>query len=118
MRILVTGATGYVGGRLVPRLLSAGHRLRVLARDPGRLAGRTWAREVDIARGDVLAPETLPAALAGIEAAYYLVHSMGDEPGFPERDLTAARNFGAATPSTSGAWRRSILRRCSACVPR
>lgn len=64
MDVLVTGATGYVGGRLVPRLLEAGHRVRVLARDPGRLAGRPWLARVEVVRGDVLDPATLPAALA------------------------------------------------------
>jgi len=94
--VLVTGATGYVGGRLVPRLLDAGHRVRVLARDPARLAGRPWLPRVEVVRGDVLDPATLPAALAGTEAAYYLVHSMGDTASFAERDLEAAAAFGAA----------------------
>lgn len=96
LRVLVTGATGYVGGRLVPRLLAAGHRVRVLARDPERLAGRRWAGEVEAVRGDLLAPETLGAALQGIDAAFYLVHSMDEKPGFEERDLRAAGNFAAA----------------------
>ena len=52
--VLVTGATGYVGGRLVPRLLAAGYRVRVLVRDPRRLQGRTWLAQVDVAQGDVL----------------------------------------------------------------
>jgi uncharacterized protein YbjT (DUF2867 family) len=94
--VLVTGATGYVGGRLVPRLLDAGHRVRVLARDPARLAGRPWLPRVEVVRGDVLDPATLPAALAGTEAAYYLVHSMGDSASFAERDLAAASAFGTA----------------------
>lgn len=93
---LVTGATGYVGGRLVPRLLAAGRRVRVLARDPARLAGRPWAGEVEIARGDVHDPVTLGPALAGIEVAYYLVHSMGDHGAFADRDREAARAFGEA----------------------
>jgi uncharacterized protein YbjT (DUF2867 family) len=96
MRVLVTGATGYVGSLLVPRLLSAGHAVRVLARDPARVAGRPWAGDVEVARGDVLDPSTLVPALAGIDAAYYLVHSMGERSRFHERDLAAAGNFGAA----------------------
>ncbi|MFL5301344.1 MAG: DUF2867 domain-containing protein [Anaeromyxobacteraceae bacterium] len=96
MRILVTGATGYVGSLLVPRLLEAGHVLRVLARDPARAAGRTWAPRVEVARGDVLTPASLAPALEGVEAAYYLVHSMGPQPRFHERDLAAAGNFAAA----------------------
>jgi len=50
--ILVTGATGYVGGRLVPRLLAAGYRVRCLVRDPARLQGRAWLKQVELARGD------------------------------------------------------------------
>jgi uncharacterized protein YbjT (DUF2867 family) len=96
VQILVTGATGYVGGQLVPRLLAAGHRVRVLARDPARLAGRSWASAVEAMRGDVLDPASLPSALAGVDAAYYLVHSMGSSGAFEERDVTAAANFGNA----------------------
>lgn len=95
-RILVTGATGYVGGRLVPRLLAAGHSVRCLVRDPLRLRGRAWFGRVELVPGDVLVPATLPAALAGVEVAYYFVHSLGGGAAFSERDVTAARNFGAA----------------------
>jgi len=94
--ILVTGATGYVGGRLVPRLLEAGRRVRVLVRDPQRLQGRDWAAGVDVVAGDVLRPETLGAAVAGVGVAFYLVHSMARGAGFHERDLAAARAFGRA----------------------
>lgn len=94
--LLVTGATGYVGGRLIPLLLAAGHRVRVLARDPARLQGRPWLAQVEVVQGDVLQAQTLPAAMAGITAAYYLVHSMSDSPDFHERDVTAATNFGRA----------------------
>ena len=71
--VLVTGVTGYIGGRLVPMLLEQGYRVRVLVRDPVRLQGRAWLDQVDVAKGDVLEPETLDAALAGIDAAYYLI---------------------------------------------
>ena len=94
--ILVTGSTGYVGGRLVPRLLEAGKRVRVLVRDPVRLQGRDWAPRVEVATGDVLRPETLGGALHGVDVAYYLVHSMARGEGFHERDLAAARAFGRA----------------------
>ena len=94
--ILVTGATGYVGGRLVPRLLEAGYQVRCLVRDPARLKGRPWFDSVDIIQGDVLKPETLPAAVEGIHTAFYMVHSMKDSANFHQRDVTAARNFGNA----------------------
>lgn len=96
--VLVTGATGYVGGRLVPRLLEAGYRVRVLVRDPERLQGRPWRDRVEVLRGDVFEPTTLLPALAGASAAYYLVHSMQKAPAgagdFHARDLRAARTFG------------------------
>ena len=94
--VLVSGATGYIGGRLVSRLLAAGHRVRVLVRDPGRLQGRAWRTQVGIAQGDVLDPTTLPGALTGVHTAYYLIHSMLGGDDFHARDLAAARNFGRA----------------------
>src|SRR3954447_13833868 len=77
MRCLVTGATGYIGGRLAPRLLDAGHTVRCLSRSAGRLRDVPWAARVEIAEGDLADPATLPDALAGIDVAYYLVHSLG-----------------------------------------
>jgi len=94
LRILLTGATGYVGGRLVPRLLAAGHAVRCLVRDPDRLQGRPWREQVEIVRGDVLDEASLGQALAGIDAAYYLVHGMAGGDDFHERDARAARGFG------------------------
>jgi uncharacterized protein YbjT (DUF2867 family) len=96
--ILMTGATGYVGGRLIPRLLHAGYRVRTLVRgEPERLAGRSWYETVEVVIGDALKPETLPAAFAGVEVAYYLIHSMGgSDAEFAKRDLKAARSFAQA----------------------
>ena len=94
--ILVTGATGYIGGRIVPRLLRLGYRVRVLVRDPARLQGREWMDMVDVVQGDVLVPESLGAVMDGISAAYYFIHSMSNSDNFHERDLVAARNFGEA----------------------
>ena len=94
--VLVTGATGYIGGRLAPALIENGYQVRCLVRDPSRLNGRSWSANADIVKGDVLSPETLGDAMQGVEVAYYLVHSMSDGKGFRERDLIAARNFSAA----------------------
>ena len=94
--VLVTGSTGYIGGRLAPRLIDDGWRVRCLVRDPGRLEGRPWTGRAELLRGDVLKPETLADALRGVRFAYYLVHGMAGGADFHERDLAAARNFGAA----------------------
>ncbi|MDD2806639.1 MAG: DUF2867 domain-containing protein [Elusimicrobiales bacterium] len=94
--ILVTGPTGYIGGRLIPRLLARGYAVRCLARHPERLEGRPWAGSVEIVRGDVCKNEGLKEALAGTSAAYYLVHSMSDVPGFEALEAAAAANFAAA----------------------
>ncbi len=97
--VLLTGATGYIGGRLAPRLLDAGYRVRCLVRDPARLQGREWVERVELVTGDVLEPETLPAAMAGVSAAYYLIHSMAGGEDFSGRDVRAARNFSRAAAS-------------------
>jgi uncharacterized protein YbjT (DUF2867 family) len=91
--ILVTGPTGYIGGRLIPRLLFGGRRVRCLARHPERLAGRPWASGVEILKGDVYKDEGLAEALTGVDAAYYLIHSMSDVPGFAEMEAVSAANF-------------------------
>lgn len=94
--ILVTGATGYIGGRLVPSLIEAGYRVRVMVRDSSRLQGRPWLEQVEVIQGDVLDTTSLPTAMQGVSAAYYMVHSMSGSSDFAQRDLQAARNFGSA----------------------
>lgn len=96
MRALVTGVTGYVGGRLVPRLLERGHVVRVLVRDPRRVASRWWADRVEVSQGDLLDPGSLGGVFEGVDAAFYLVHSMGSGRDFARRDREAARHFVAA----------------------
>jgi uncharacterized protein YbjT (DUF2867 family) len=96
MNILVTGATGYMGGLLTPLLLAQGHAVTCLFRDPSRLIGERWD-QVHLVKADALLRETLPAAFKRIDIAYYLIHSMTEgEQGFEERDRYAARNFAAA----------------------
>ncbi len=93
--VLVTGATGYVGGRLWRHLEGQGRRVRCLGRRQNVLASRV-AAATEIVEGDVLRPETLEPALAGVETAYYLIHSMGSTRDFEEQDRVAASNFGSA----------------------
>jgi uncharacterized protein YbjT (DUF2867 family) len=94
--ILVTGATGYVGGRLVPKLLEAGYRVRCLVRDPSRLEGRGWLDQVEVATGDALNRDDLVHAMQDVHTAYYLIHGMQGGKVNAERDLQIARNFAHA----------------------
>ncbi|MYB48499.1 MAG: SDR family oxidoreductase [Dehalococcoidia bacterium] len=94
--ILVTGATGYIGGRLVPRLVEEGRRVRVLVRSRDRVLSRPWFEQVEVVVGDALDPHTLTEALTGVDTAYYLIHSMSRGPKFHEVDMRAARAFGQA----------------------
>ena len=95
-RALVLGATGYVGGRLVPRLLSAGYRVRILARDAERARQFTWGAEVDIVEGDAQDATAVGIATADVDVLYYLVHSMAGGRGFDAVDQRAARTVGTA----------------------
>jgi uncharacterized protein YbjT (DUF2867 family) len=93
--ILLTGATGYIGGRLLKELETSGRRVRCLARQPQFLHPRV-AAGTEVVQGDVLDPASLRRALEGVHTAYYLVHSMQGGSGFQEKDHEAARNFGQA----------------------
>jgi len=96
MLCLVTGATGYVGGRLAPELLAAGHRVRVMVRDPARLRGHAWADDVDVAVADAADPDAIRAALDRVDVAYYLLHSIGSGPDFAATEARMARGFADA----------------------
>ncbi|MCU0485049.1 MAG: SDR family oxidoreductase [Anaerolineales bacterium] len=94
--VLVTGVTGYIGGRLVPQLIDAGYQVRVLARDRNRLQGRAWLSQVEVIEADVLDKASLQKAMPGVKYAFYLIHSMSGSVDFDQRDLQAAHNFGEA----------------------
>ncbi|MEU9606049.1 SDR family oxidoreductase [Streptomyces sp. NPDC048057] len=94
LRCLVTGATGYIGGRLVPELLAAGHQVRCLARTPAKLRDHAWADRVEVVRGDVTDPASVAEAMRDVDVAYYLVHALGTGRDFEATDRRAARVFG------------------------
>lgn len=93
--VLVTGATGYIGGRLVPRLRQKGWTVRCLVRDPARLDGRGW-EGVEIIEGDLFKTDTVAAAMQGVRFAYYLVHSLQAWGDYTEKERTSALNFAQA----------------------
>ncbi|MBV9010829.1 MAG: SDR family oxidoreductase [Pseudonocardiales bacterium] len=95
MRCVVFGATGYLGGRLVPQLLDAGHDVRVVARSPEKLAGVPWRERVEAVRGDVTDPGTVAPAMAGRQVVYYLVHSLVHR-DFVQLDRAAAQTVANA----------------------
>src|SRR5690349_10277394 len=96
-RALVLGATGYLGGRLVPRLLNGGYRVRVLARDAHRVAAFDWGSSVEVVEGDATDPKAMAEATRDVDVLYYLVHSMGAGKGFEAADRDAATTVAAAS---------------------
>ena len=104
IRCLVTGASGYIGGRLAPRLLDRDYVVRALARNPDKLTGVPWRNRVEVVRGDLGDADSLAAAFDGVDVVYYLVHSMGTSPDFVADEAESARNVVAAA-------RRSGVRR-------
>ena len=90
-RVLVTGATGYVGGRLVPRLVEEGHAVRCLVRTPAKLAAAPWRDDVEVVAGSVDGP--LEAAMEGVDVAVYLVHGIGDGNDWAAKESLDARHF-------------------------
>jgi uncharacterized protein YbjT (DUF2867 family) len=96
LRVLVTGATGYIGGRLAPLLVHAGHRVRAMARNPDKISDVPWAPDVEVVRGDLTDPGSLDDACRDIDVVYYLVHSMGGRGEFIESERRSAENLAAA----------------------
>ena len=90
---LVTGATGYVGGRLVPRLLDAGYRVRILVRHPERVAQMPWKDQVEISAGDANDAAALSKAMQGVDVAYYMIHAIGSSGDFEEEERHTAHTF-------------------------
>jgi len=93
---MVTGATGYIGGRLAPRLLDRGLAIRAMARNPNKLESAGWRDRAEVVRGDLGDPDSLTTAFDGIDVVYYLVHSMGTSPDFVAEEARSARNVVAA----------------------
>ncbi|WP_068269217.1 SDR family oxidoreductase [Aldersonia kunmingensis] len=96
VRCLVTGATGYVGGRLAPRLVAAGHQVRVLARTPEKLRDVPWAADVEVVPGDLSDLDSLRAACKDVDVVYYLVHSMSSDADFAATERRSAANVARA----------------------
>ena len=89
---LVTGATGYIGGRLIVELLKHGYRVRILARNPERLKYHPWIDQVEVAEGDAQDRTALERALAGVDVAYYLLHALMSKDNFESQERTMAES--------------------------
>jgi uncharacterized protein YbjT (DUF2867 family) len=100
IRCLVTGATGYIGGRLTPQLLKEGHTVRTMARNPDKLADADWRDDVEVVRGDLGDLDSLTAAFEDVDVLYYLVHSMGTSRDFVTEEARSARNVVEAARRT------------------
>ncbi len=100
-RVLVLGSTGYIGGRLTPRLLAAGYRVRVLVRDGARVAALPWGGRVEVVTGSADDASAVARACADIDVVFYLIHSMTGGPDFEETDLRIARIVGEAAAAAS-----------------
>ena len=96
LRCLVTGATGYIGGRLVPELLDAKHTVRVMVRDRRRTAGHGWASNVEVAQADASVPAAVAEAVRDVDVVYYLLHSIGSGGDFARTELDMARTVAEA----------------------
>jgi uncharacterized protein YbjT (DUF2867 family) len=101
VKVAVIGSTGYVGGRLIPALLDAGHEVRCVARTPERLSGFEWRPNVEVMAADVLDQASVEEALTGMDAVYYLVHAMGHSGDFEKSDRIGAENTRSAAEKTS-----------------
>jgi uncharacterized protein YbjT (DUF2867 family) len=93
---LVTGATGYIGGRLIVELLKHGYRVRILARNASRLKYHPWIDQVEISEGDAHNPAVLEEAMIGVDVAYYLLHALMSKDDFEQEEREMAEGFGAA----------------------
>lgn len=96
LTVLITGATGYVGGKLLNHLAGSHYRLKALARFPENLLSRMPRGDIEVCQGDVLEYGSLVKALEGVDVAFYLVHSMGAKKSFEELDRLGAENFAKA----------------------
>jgi uncharacterized protein YbjT (DUF2867 family) len=96
MRVLVTGATGYIGGRLIPRLLDSGHHVRAFARSPQKLDGVPWRGRIEVIEGDLLDEDAVARAVDGVDIVVYLAHSMGSHGDFAETERRGARVMATA----------------------